>query len=154
MAIHISREFLERKGLPQPSVFRVWLPWWLGGIQHLQHLQCWRPRFDPWVAKFPWRREWLPTPTFLPGEFHGKRSVVGYSPWGHKGWGTAELLTMLLLLKSPQWLIHCSASSNVSVRQSGVCRNGMSKHSVIFKQCGTLGERVNDRCNRAEIFFL
>ena len=32
----------------------------------------------------PWRREWLPTPVFLPGEFHGQRSLVGYSPWGHK----------------------------------------------------------------------
>ena len=30
-----------------------------------------RPRFNPWVRKFPWRREWLPTPVFLPGEFHG-----------------------------------------------------------------------------------
>ena len=39
---------------------------------------------DPWVRKIPWRREWLPTPVFLPGEFHGKRSLVGYSPWGHK----------------------------------------------------------------------
>ena len=31
-----------------------------------------------------WRREWLPTPVFLPGEFHGQRSLVGYSPWGYK----------------------------------------------------------------------
>ena len=30
----------------------------------------------------PWRREWLPTPVFLPGEFHGQRIMVGYSPWG------------------------------------------------------------------------
>ena len=30
--------------------------------------------FDPWVRKNPWRREWLPTPVFLPGEFHGQRS--------------------------------------------------------------------------------
>ena len=29
-------------------------------------------------------REWLPTPVFLPGEFHGQRSLVGCSPWGHK----------------------------------------------------------------------
>ena len=26
---------------------------------------------DPWVGKIPWRREWLPTPVFWPGEFHG-----------------------------------------------------------------------------------
>ena len=30
----------------------------------------------------PWRREWQPTLVFLPGEFHGQRSLVGYSPWG------------------------------------------------------------------------
>ena len=32
----------------------------------------------------PRRREWLPTPRFVPGEFHGQRSLAGYSPWGHK----------------------------------------------------------------------
>ena len=31
-----------------------------------------------------WRWEWLPTPVFLPGESHRQRSLVGYSPWGHK----------------------------------------------------------------------
>ena len=40
--------------------------------------------FDPWVGKIPWRRKWQPTPVFLPGESHGKRSLAGYSPWGHK----------------------------------------------------------------------
>ena len=32
--------------------------------------------------KIPWGREWLPTPVFSPGEFHGQRRLVGYSPWG------------------------------------------------------------------------
>ena len=36
------------------------------------------PGFDPWVAKIPWRREWLLTPVFFPGECHGQRSLVGY----------------------------------------------------------------------------
>ena len=40
-----------------------------------------RPGFTPWVGKIPWRREGLPTPVFLPGELHGQRSLVGYSPW-------------------------------------------------------------------------
>ena len=31
-------------------------------------------RFDPWVGKIPWRKEWQPTPLFLPGEFHGQKS--------------------------------------------------------------------------------
>ena len=37
-------------------------------------------RFDPWVGKSPWRRIWQPTPVFLPGKFHGQRSLVGYTP--------------------------------------------------------------------------
>ena len=40
--------------------------------------------FDSWVGKIPWRRRWQPTPALLLGKFHGWRSLVGYSPWGHK----------------------------------------------------------------------
>ena len=40
------------------------------------------PGIDP--GKILWRRKWQPTPVFLPGKFHGLRSLVGYSPWGHK----------------------------------------------------------------------
>ena len=39
-------------------------------------------RFDSWVRKIPWRREWQPTPVFLPGECHGQKSLVDYSSWG------------------------------------------------------------------------
>ena len=46
--------------------------------------------FDPWVGKIPWRREWLPIPVFLPGESHGQRSLVGYSPRGRKELDTTE----------------------------------------------------------------
>ena len=41
---------------------------------------------ETWVGKIPWRREWLPTPVVLPGEFHRKRSLVSYSPWYCKSW--------------------------------------------------------------------
>ena len=43
---------------------------------------CQRRRrgFDPWVRKIPWRRAWKATPVFLPGESHGWRTLVGYSP--------------------------------------------------------------------------
>ena len=37
-----------------------------------------------WVRKIPRRRKWQPTPVFLPGESHGQRSLVGYSPRGRK----------------------------------------------------------------------
>jgi len=42
--------------------------------------QCRRCRFDPWVGKIPLRKAWLSTPVLLPGEFHGQRSLAGYSP--------------------------------------------------------------------------
>ena len=41
-----------------------------------------------------WRRDWQPTPAFLPGRFHGQRSPVGYSPWGGKESDTTEHLTL------------------------------------------------------------
>ena len=40
--------------------------------------------FEPWVRKIPWRREWLPTLVFMPGESHGHQSIEGYWPWGPK----------------------------------------------------------------------
>ena len=49
-------------------------------------LQCRTPGFDPWVGKMPWRRKLLTTPVFLPGEFHGQRNIVSYSPWITKSW--------------------------------------------------------------------
>ena len=36
--------------------------------------------FNPWVRKTPWRKEWLSTPVFLPGESKGQRSLVGCCP--------------------------------------------------------------------------
>ena len=55
--------------------------------------QCRRHRrheFDPWVGKTPWKRTWQPNPVSLPGQFHGQRSLLGYSPWGLKEADTTE----------------------------------------------------------------
>ena len=57
-------------------------------------LQRGRPGFDPWVGKISWRRKWQPTPVFLPGKSHGRRNLVGYSPWGRKELDTTERLTL------------------------------------------------------------
>ena len=46
-----------------------------------------RSRFDPWVAKIPWRREWLPNPVLLSGEVHGQRILAVYRD-GNSGKGT------------------------------------------------------------------
>ena len=45
-----------------------------------------RSGFNPWVQTIPCRRKWQPTPVFLLGEFHGQRSLAGYSPWGSQTW--------------------------------------------------------------------
>ena len=52
----------------EPQQFPSYFP----GPVKLQNYQC------------SWRRKWQPTPVFLPGEFHGRRSLVGSSPWGSK----------------------------------------------------------------------
>ena len=44
----------------------------------------------PGSGRFPWRRKWQPTPVLLPEKPHGWRSLVGYSPWGHKESDTTE----------------------------------------------------------------
>ena len=52
-----------------------------------------RPGFNPWVGEIPWRKAWQPTPVLLPGESHGQRNLVGYSPWDHKESDTTEHLS-------------------------------------------------------------
>ena len=70
-----------------PTLCNPGLPWWLSWKRI--RLQCRRPGFDPSVGKVPWRREWLPTPVFWPGEFHGL-----HSPWGHKESDMNEWLSL------------------------------------------------------------
>ena len=56
--------------------------------------QCRRHRsrgFNLWIRKIPWKRKWQPSLVFLPGKFHGQRSLAVYSPWGHKESDTTEL---------------------------------------------------------------
>ena len=56
-----------------------------------------RHRFYPWVGKIPWRRKWKFIPIFLPGKFHGQKSLAGYSPWGCKVSDTPERLSTHIL---------------------------------------------------------
>ena len=50
----------------------------------------------PGLGRFAWRREWQPTPLFLPGEFHGQRSLAGCSPRGQKQLDMTERLTLFV----------------------------------------------------------
>ena len=54
------------------------------------------PGFSPWGGKIPCRGEQLPTPGFWPGEFHGQRSLSGYSPLGSKESDMTEQLSLSL----------------------------------------------------------
>ena len=58
--------------------------------------------FSPWVGKIPWSRKWQPTPVFLPGKFHGQKSLAGYSPWGRRESDTTEHACTLSLSYRPQ----------------------------------------------------
>ena len=69
--------------------------------------QCRRHKrrgLDPWVGKSHWRRKWQPAPVFSPGKLRGQRSLVSYSPRGHKESDTTErlhFLTNVLIHKKP-----------------------------------------------------
>ena len=62
--------------------------------------QCRTPKYNPWVGTIPQRREWQPTPVFLPGESHGQRSLVGYRPGGCKESDMTKWLTLALFRHS------------------------------------------------------
>ena len=76
--------------------------------------------FDPWAWKIPWRRKWQSTPASLPGEFHGQRSLAGYSPWGRKESDTTERLTLSLSSFHQSVLDLKGAGSNVPLKP-GCC---------------------------------
>ena len=69
------------------------------------------PGFNPWVGKISWRREWLPTPVFLPGELHAQRSLLGYSPWNHKESDTTEI--QIALFAFPRGSVGKESACNV-----------------------------------------
>ena len=65
---------------------------------------------DPWVGKIPWKRKWQPTPVFLPGKFHGQKSLVEYSLGGHEQLDVTEWRSM-----------HVHVVSWQSSRKQGIC---------------------------------
>ena len=67
--------------------------------------------FNHWVRNIPWRREWLPTPVFLPGESHGQRRLEGYSPWNcriRQDWATkTHTYARNKRVRCLQWTVKC-----------------------------------------------
>ena len=68
------------------SLLSFWFvkAWFPGGSDGKASARNVWPWFDLWGRKMPWRKKWQPTPILLPRKFHGWRSLVGYSLWGHK----------------------------------------------------------------------
>ena len=59
--------------------------------------------FSPCVWKIPWRRKWLPTPTFLSGDLHGQRSL-----------SSVQSLSRVRLFATPSWTVACQASLSIA----------------------------------------
>ena len=73
----------------------VWKIPWMEEPGRLQSMGLQRVRHDRATSLslftfMHWRRKWQPTPVFLPGKFQGQRSLVGYSPCGHKELAVTE----------------------------------------------------------------
>ena len=87
-----------------------------------------RHGFDPCVGKIPWRRSWQSTPIFLPGESHGQRSLMGYSPEGGKQSDTTEVILHshfpLLILGCCSWALSSWGQLGAPLRCSAVSHCG------------------------------
>ena len=90
---------------------------------------------DPGSVLRSWRRKWLPTPVFWlptpvfwPGEFYGQRSLMGYSPWGHKESDMAEWLTLKFLWASQvaQWRRTCLLMQEAQKTMGSIHQLGIS----------------------------
>ena len=79
----VTEQQQRLEGLPSGSVLKN-LP--------ANARRCRRCQFDSWAREILWRRRWQPASGFQSGKFHGKRSLVGYSPRGHKESDTTERL--------------------------------------------------------------
>ena len=131
------------------------LPRWLSGkesaCQYRRHKRC---GLDLWVGKIPWRREWQPTPVFVPGESHGQRRLVAvgchfllqgiFLTWGsnpsllHCGWPlalTADSLPLSYQGSLILYIIVCicqSQSPNLSLLPSS------DNHKLVFYICDSI----------------
>ena len=106
-----------------------------------------RAGFDPWVGKIPWRRAWQPTPTFLPGESYGQRSLAGYSLLGsqrvRKDW--SDLARTKFFLEGSLLLAGWSLASYPAL----LCVPGFcSGHSLLPR--GWVGSAVAGRRGKGE----
>ena len=106
----------------------------------------------PGLGRFPWRRAWQPTPVFLAGKSHGQRSLVGYSPWGHKRirrdlaikhyllpgvktFPVSSTLNYQLSLTFPFWMYQVQGVQNASSDFSSETCLSLTELSHLSQQC-------------------
>ena len=97
--------FLFQRELIKTHNIVKFLCWASLVAQTVIFLWCRRPRFNPWVRKIPWRRDWQPIPIFLPGGFHGQRTLVGYSAWHCKESSMTEWLSTHTLKRKVYYVL-------------------------------------------------
>ena len=85
--VGVDQIFVEWEKL-RASTFQYWDSLVAQTVKRLPRIQ--ETQVHLWVRKIPWRRTWQPIPELLPRNFHGWRSLVGYSPCGHKELDTTE----------------------------------------------------------------
>ena len=91
----LGREDPLEKEMATHSSTLAWRIPWREEPGRLQSMGSLRVRHD-WTTSLSlfsfmhWRRKWQPTPVLMPGESHGGKSLVGYSPWGRKELDTTD----------------------------------------------------------------
>jgi len=72
---------------------------WCAAIHGVAKNQTWLSDWSElnWTEIPFWGRKWQPTPVFLPGKSHGRRSLEGYSPWGCKESDMTEATSLTYL---------------------------------------------------------
>ena len=110
-----------------------------GSVVKNPSAKCRKHGFSFWVRKIPWRRNWLPTPVFSPGESHGQRSLVGYSSWGCRvghNLVTKQQIKILGCLRSPhlalcRWML----SSDIIIIHNGLPQRILSLCVTVKLKC-------------------
>ena len=102
--------------------------------------------------------EWQPTAVFLPGKFHGQRSLAGYSPWGRKESDLTEWLTLLKTSLVVQWLrLHASTAGETGyirgwgpkIPYASWCNKKKIKFDILGFPGGSNGEE--SACNVGDL---
>ena len=84
---------------------------------------------------FAQRRQWQPTPVLLPGKSHGRRSLVGCSPWGSKESDTTERLHF-------HFSLSCIGKGNGNPLQCSCLENPRGGGAWWASVCGVVQSRT------------